>query len=211
MSSSAVKSQTRGGLFIVSAPSGAGKTSLCNRLIDFFPDLRHSISFTTRPRRAGEKDGVDYFFVTQDSFSEMVAQGAFAEWAEVHGNRYGTAIKTLEHWRTRGYDVLLDIDIQGAAQLKKAYGEGVFIFILPPDLKELRKRLENRQTEDPDVIERRMENARDEIRQSVNYDYVIVNDDFDTALSALKSVIISDRCRAARVLPSLTDVFDLEI
>jgi guanylate kinase len=141
----------------------------------------------------------------------MVEQGAFAEWAEVHGNRYGTAIETLEHWREQGCDVLLDIDIQGAAQLRKAYGEGVFIFILPPDLKELRKRLENRQTDDAEVIERRMKNARDEIRESVNYDYVVVNDDFDIALDALKSIVIAEGCRTARVLPGLTEVFDLDI
>jgi len=211
MSSSHTKSRLKGGLFIVSAPSGAGKTSLCNRLVDFFPHLRHSVSFTTRAQRAGEEDGVDYFFIAPEAFAEMVEQGAFAEWAEVHGNRYGTAIETLEHWREQGFDVLLDIDIQGAAQLRKAYGEGVFIFILPPDLKELRKRLENRQTDDAEVIERRMKNARDEIHESVNYDFVVVNDDFDVALDALKSIIVAEGCRTARVLPGLTEVFDLDI
>ncbi len=201
----------KGALFIVSAPSGAGKTSLCNQIIDIFPNLRHSVSFTTRPPRTGEKDGVDYYFVTSEKFQGMVEAGAFAEWAEVHGNRYGTAIATLESWRDAGNDVLLDIDIQGAAQLKKSYGEGVFVFILPPDFSELRKRLEGRRTDTPEVIERRIANARDEIRESVWYDYVIVNDHFATAVEELKAIVTAEGCRSGRVLPALARTFEIDL
>jgi len=131
-------------LFVISAPSGAGKTSLCKELIDFFPGLRHSVSYTTRSIRPGEVEGRDYHFVGRETFDAMVAQGAFAEWAEVHGNRYGTSIASLNRFRASGHDVLLDIDCQGAAQLKRSYGSGVFIFILPPSLDELQRRLTGR-------------------------------------------------------------------
>lgn len=204
-------SRKKGALFIVSAPSGAGKTTLCNQIIDIFPNLRHSVSFTTRAPRSGEKDGVDYFFVSPEKFQTMIDAGAFAEWAEVHGNRYGTAIAALENWRDAGCDVLLDIDIQGAAQLKKSYGEGVFVFILPPDFSELRRRLEGRQTDAPEVIERRIANARKEIRESVWYDYVIVNDHFEMAVGELKAVITAEGCRAKRVLPALAETFDINL
>jgi guanylate kinase len=198
---SSERSPREGILFVISAPSGAGKTSLCKEIIDFFPTLRHSVSYTTRPRRPGEREGVDYHFVTPETFAGMVAAGAFAEWAEVHGNRYGTAIKTLEQLRAAGHDVLLDIDCQGAAQLKRSYGQGVFVFILPPSFAELRRRLEGRNTDAPEVISRRISNAREEIRQAAWYDYLVVNDDFAVALAELKAVIVAERCRAARNLP----------
>lgn len=199
----------RGTLFVVSAPSGTGKTTLCKRIVDIFPNLRQSVSFTTRAMRPGECDGVDYFFVSPQTFADMVAAKAFAEWAEVHGNRYGTAIKTLEDWRNAGCDVLLDIDIQGAAQLRKTYDQGVFVFILPPDLVELRRRLEGRGTDAPEVIERRIANARREIPECVHYDYLIVNDDFEQALNRLTSIITAEGCRTARMLPTLAKTFDL--
>ncbi|KIH76770.1 guanylate kinase [Geoalkalibacter ferrihydriticus] len=204
---------TRGSLFVVSAPSGAGKTTLCRRIIDIFPNLRHSVSFTTRSMRPGEREGVDYFFVDPEVFAQMIAAGSFAEWAEVHGNRYGTAIDTLEQWRNCGHDVLLDIDIQGANQLRKSYGqsEAVFIFILPPDLTELRRRLEGRGTDAPEVIERRISNARGEIQASTDYDYIVINDDFEMALTQLKSIIVAEGCRSSRVLPALATGFDINI
>jgi guanylate kinase len=193
-------------LFVISAPSGAGKTSLCKEIIDFFPDLRHSVSFTTRPQRRGEQDGVDYHFVTQDVFTTMVADGAFAEWAEVHGNRYGTAIKTLQTASLAGVDILLDIDCQGAAQLRKNFQHGVFIFILPPSYDELRRRLQWRDTDSEAVIEQRLLNARGEIAESVLYDYMIVNDDFQVALGQMKAVITAERCRTPIVLPTVKDM-----
>jgi guanylate kinase len=199
----------KGILFVISAPSGAGKTSLCKEIIDFFPDLRHSVSFTTRPQRRGEEEGVDYHFVTADLFSAMVADGAFAEWAQVHGNRYGTAIKTLQDASLSGVDVLLDIDCQGAAQLKKNYQGGVFIFILPPGYEELRRRLRSRDTDAETVIEQRLANARGEIREAAWYDYLVVNDDFQVALAQLKAIIIAERSRTQRVLPAVADTFEL--
>ena len=182
-------------LFVISAPSGAGKTSLCNEIIDFFPGLRHSVSYTTRPPRRGEKEGVDYHFVAEQRFDEMVARGEFAEWAEVHGNRYGTALETLGNARGVGVDILLDIDCQGAAHLKKTLGQGVFIFIVPPSFSELKQRLEGRNTEAPQVIERRIGNAHREIREAPWYDYVVINDDFAVALDQLKAIVVAERCR----------------
>lgn len=201
----------RGTLFVVSAPSGAGKTSLCKRIVDIFSNLRQSVSFTTRPMRPGEREGVDYFFVSSDTFADMVSQGAFAEWAEVHGNRYGTAIKTLEHWRDAGLNMLLDIDTQGAEQLRQSYADAVFIFILPPDFTELRRRLEGRGTEAADVIERRIRNARDEIRQAIRYDYIIVNDDFESAVEQLKAIIVAEPCRTSRMRPEVATRFEMDL
>lgn len=194
-------------LFVISAPSGAGKTSLCKEVIDNLGGLRHSVSYTTRAPRGGEIDGIDYHFVTPERFANMVATGAFAEWAEVHGNRYGTAIATLEGARQAGVDLLLDIDCQGAGQLKRNYQHGVFIFILPPSYQELQRRLEGRKTDAPEVIARRMANARGEIEAAHWYDYLVVNDDFAQAKTNLLSILLAERCRTERVLGSLPEFF----
>jgi len=196
-------------LLIISAPSGAGKTTLCKEVVDIFPELRHSISFTTRQARPGEVHGRDYFFVSQDEFRRMVDHGEFAEWAEVHGNFYGTAIRTLEEYRHSKIDVILDIDCQGARQLKERFSGGVFVFILPPSFNELRRRLDTRNSDSEAVIQRRLDNAADEIRESRWYDYIIVNDSFDKALEELKSVIIAERCRKERVLDAVGELFDI--
>lgn len=201
--------QRSGIIFVISAPSGAGKTSLCKELIDFFPALRHSVSYTTRPARPGEREGVDYRFVTEEVFRGMVDAGAFAEWAEVHGNCYGTAAASLEEARLAGRDILLDIDCQGAGQLRRNLEHAVYIFILPPDLAELRRRLEGRNTDSSEVIERRIANAEGEILEAGSYDYLVVNDDFDQALTELKSIITAEACRTALVLPTLADRFGL--
>lgn len=198
-----------GNLFVVSAPSGAGKTSLCKEIVDFFPRLRHSVSYTTRPPRAGEVDGRDYHFVARDAFNRMAAAGRFAEWAEVHGNGYGTAIATLEEARAGGFDLLLEIDCQGAARIKRNYRHGVFIFILPPSIDELRRRLEGRGTDSAEIIARRIDNARGEIQQASWYDYLVVNDDFSRARDELRAIILAEGCRSARVLPSLPAEFGL--
>jgi guanylate kinase len=194
-------------LFVISAPSGAGKTSLCKEIIDFFPELRHSVSYTTRSPRPGETDGIDYHFVSRETFSTMKDEGAFAEWAEVHDNFYGTAISTLESCRAAGQDVLLDIDCQGAAQLKKSWEQGVFIFILPPSFDELRRRLRGRNTDAPEVIERRIANARGEIREAMWYDYLVINEEFPVALEQLKAVIIAERCRTPRLISTIAEMF----
>lgn len=198
MSSSFKAIKRDGVLFVISAPSGAGKSSLCKEIVDIIPGLRHSVSYTTRAMRPGEVDGIDYHFVDAATFAEMIAADAFAEWAEVHGNRYGTALATLDAARQGGSDLLLDIDCQGAIQLKEKQGQGVNIFILPPSLPELDRRLRERQTDSNAVIERRLANARGEIAQAGWYDYWVFNDDFNLALEQLKSIIIAETCRAAR-------------
>ena len=198
-----------GVLYVISAPSGAGKTSLCKEIIDIFPNLRHSVSYTTRPPRSGEVHGRDYFFVGKDEFSRMVAAGEFAEWAEVHGNCYGTSLATLKECRSQGIDLILDIDCQGARQLKERFEGGVYIFVLPPSFAELRRRLDSRSSDSQEVIERRMNNAGGEIREARWYDYIIVNDLFEEAVEKLKSVLIAEQCRASRLLAGLSTTFDL--
>ncbi len=197
-------------IFVISAPSGAGKTSLCKELIDFFPTLRHSVSYTTRPVRPGEIDGVDYHFVTLERFRAMVGAGAFAEWAEVHGNCYGTALAALDAARKAGEDILLDIDCQGAEQLRTSLDHGVFIFILPPDLNELRRRLIGRNTDSDSVIEQRIANARGEIGHAPRYHYLVVNDDFSQALGQLKAIIVAEGLRTRLVLPTLQGRFEFQ-
>jgi guanylate kinase len=196
-------------LYIVSAPSGAGKTSLCKEVIDILPNLRHSVSYTTRPARPGEVHGIDYFFVPMEEFMQMVEAGEFAESAQVHGNMYGTALKTLEEYRRNGVDIILDIDCQGARKLKERYRGGIYIFILPPDYQELRRRLNYRNSDTAETIERRLKTAAEEIRESRWYDYIIVNEIFEQAVEELKSVLIAERCRTERVLETVSERFEI--
>lgn len=199
-----------GVLYILSAPSGAGKTTLCREIIDIFPHLRHSVSYTTRAPRPSEVHGKDYFFVSMDEFRRMIDADEFAEWAEVHGNCYGTSIRTLEENRAAGVDLILDIDIQGARQLQERYAGGVYIFILPPSFEELRRRLNRRSSDSDEVISRRINAAAGEIRESRWYDYIIVNDQFSRAVEELKSVIIAEQCRTARVLDAVSGIFSMD-
>lgn len=186
-------------LFVVSAPSGAGKTTLCRALTDSLENLRHSISYTTRKPRPGETDGRDYYFVTEERFRNMVQAGDFAEWAQVHSNLYGTSRRVLNEMRTDGTDVILDIDTQGAGQIKEKCREAVFIFIMPPSLEILEERLRNRKSDNEDEIKKRMRRARDEIRDYTMYDYIIVNRDFERALTELRSIVLAERCRTRLV------------
>ncbi len=190
-------------LFVVSAPSGAGKTSLCRAVTDELENLRHSVSYTTRNPRPGELDGRDYYFVTQDRFREMIQAGDFAEWAEVHSNYYGTSRRVLDGMRAEGIDVILDIDTQGAKQIRQKYeSRAVFVFIMPPSLDILEERLQNRKSDRDDEIRRRMQRARDEMRDYTFYDYVIVNRDFSRALIEIRSVITAERCRTRLIDPA---------
>ena len=186
-------------LFVVSAPSGAGKTTLCRALTDSLENLRHSISYTTRKPRPGEIDGRDYYFVTEERFRNMVQAGDFAEWAQVHSNLYGTSRRVLDEMRTDGTDVILDIDTQGAGQIKEKCKDAVFIFIMPPSLEILEERLRNRKSDNEDEIKKRMRRARDEIRDYAMYDYIIVNRDFERALAELRSIVLAERCRTRLV------------
>lgn len=185
-------------LFVITAPSGTGKTTLARRLLAQVQDLEFSVSFTTRPRRDGERDGVDYYFVEVEEFERMLREGAFLEWARVHGQSYGTKAELVNEALARGKDVLLDVDSQGAASVRKLRPEAVLIFILPPDFDTLRRRLEGRSRSSPGEIERRLESARDEIRRFEDYDYLVVNDDADRALRNLESIVLAQRIRAAR-------------
>ena len=192
--------KSEGLLYIVSAPSGAGKTTLLKRVMDYFPDIRFSISYTTRPPRSGERDGEDYHFISPQQFQQMVEKGAFAEWAEVLGNRYGTALDSIRKSRSQGVDLILDIDSQGGRQIEERFDGGVFIFILPPSLEVLKQRLKARKVDGQEVIQFRLARARDEMKQARRYDYIIVNDRVEEAVEQLKSIIIAERCRRERVL-----------
>ena len=187
--------KSRGTLYIVSAPSGAGKTTLCEKLAREMPSLSYSISHTTRNPRVGEEDGKDYYFIAEDKFKAMIAAGEFAEWAEVHGNLYGTSKAELKRLFDEGKDVILDIDTQGAMQIKKSGMDGVFIFIVPPSREELERRLRGRGTDDDEIIKRRLGNAVGEMRLYREYGYLIVNDRLEQALDELRSVVVAEKNR----------------
>ena len=188
-----------GNLFIVSAPSGTGKTTILKRIISEMENIMFSVSHTTRPPRPDEKEGVDYYFVEKDAFQKMQEQDLFYEWAEVHGNLYGTSRNAVQEIIDQGQDIILDIDVQGGLQAMDKVGDkGIFIFILPPSLQELEKRLVNRGTESESVIATRLKNAQGEISVMEKYDYVIVNDSVAEAVEVLKSIIIAERSRKRR-------------
>jgi guanylate kinase len=196
-------------IMIISAPSGAGKTTLCRELLKRFPGMRESISFTTRPPRPGEVHGQDYFFTSHEEFQRMIAEDSFAEWAEVHGNLYGTALKSLEDARKSGIDMVLDIDCQGARQLKELFGGGSYIFILPPSMDELRRRLESRSSDASEVIERRITRAAEEIREARWYDYIIINDQLENAFAELCAIVVAHSRRTPRMLEQVAKLFDI--
>jgi len=186
---------------VISAPSGTGKTTLASALLELLPDLRHSVSYTTRKRRPGEIDGMDYKFIGEEEFTRMAEACDFLEWARVHGNFYGTSEKGLKAMTGQGVDVLLDIDTQGARQVRKKIPEAVLIFILPPSLKGLKERLEGRKTDSPEEIKRRLKKALDEINEYKIYDYVIVNDIFEKALEELNAIVLARRASVDKVDP----------
>lgn len=178
----------RGSIVVISAPSGAGKSTLVKRLMAAVPSLAFSVSYTTRPPRAGEKHGRDYFFVSRRSFHRMIASGKFVEWAEVFGHLYGTSKMQIRAAQQRGQDILLDIDVQGHQQVRKKLPEAVSVFVLPPSFKELERRLRHRHSDAPAVISRRLETARQEMAHWPEYDYLVVNDRLRTATRALRAV-----------------------
>lgn len=187
----------RGTLFIISAASGTGKTTLVTRLVKDLSGIIHSISTTTRSKRDGEIDGVHYHFVNIPAFQAMVARGAFYEHAEVHGNFYGTSREWVEAQLDQGLDVILEIDWQGAAQMRKLMPECRSVFILPPSFAALEARLRGRGKDSEEVIQRRLAAARGEMAHAGEYDWLILNDDLDTALAELKAVFIAERCRTS--------------
>lgn len=184
-----------GNLFVVAAPSGAGKSSLVKALMELDSRVQPSVSHTTRPPRGQEKHGREYFFVSNQEFDAMVAANAFVEWANVHANRYGTSKKAIEERMALGADIILEIDFQGAVQIKNVFANAVCIFILPPSWDELRSRLERRGEDAPEVIEMRMKNAAQEVAQVDKFDFVIINESFDRALFDLKAIVHAQRLR----------------
>lgn len=189
----------KGSLFVVSAPSGAGKTTLCRKAGEVLSGLMHSVSFTTRPPRPGEIPDEHYTFIDEDEFRAMIVEGEFVEWAEVHGNFYATSKRRIEAIINSGNDVILDIDVQGARQIREHYPESLLIFVLPPSLPALEERLFNRMSDSAEVIEKRLKKAREEISEYKYYDYVIVNDLFEEAFGVFASIITAERNRIAKV------------
>ena len=196
----------RGTLIVVSAPSGAGKTTLCREVRLCLPDLAYSVSYTTRPPRPGEVDGTDFHFVTEPAFEALRTAGALAEWAQVHGNLYGTHAGTLERALAEGRDILLDIDTQGARQLRARYPTAVLVFIIAPSMAELEQRLRERRSDPEREIRRRLDRAREEVQLWRQYDYLIVNRDVKEATEHLAAVIQAERCRTNRLSLAMPDL-----
>lgn len=186
-------------LIVVSAPSGAGKSTVLGRVMRELTGIRFSVSHTTRPARAAETDGVEYHFVSAQAFDRLAAEGKMLEWADVHGHRYGTSRAEYERAAREGVDLLLDLDVQGAAQIRAQFEDAVSVFILPPSYPDLERRLRGRGQEDEPAISLRLEAARQEAGRYREYDYVIVNDELEACVEALESVIRAARCRASRM------------
>lgn len=188
----------KGRLFIISAPSGAGKTTLCTMLMKKYPAVHYSISYTTRAPRGNEVNGKDYFFVDKDTFKKMADNNDFIEWAQVHGNFYGTSKTQIENALNNGIDIILDIDPQGAMQLKEKVKNATYIFITAPSINELKERLVKRGTEKDEYISLRLENAKKEVEYFVHYDYLIINDATDEAFTQLESIYLAEKLRTTQ-------------
>jgi len=202
-----MKTTYLGNLFVVAAPSGAGKSSLVKALMELDAGVQHSVSHTTRAPRGQEFHGREYFFIDDAQFDEMIAQNAFLEWAYVHGNRYGTSSQTIQERISQGMDVVLEIDFQGAIQIKRLFANAVLIFILPPSWEELRSRLYRRGEDAPEVIETRLANAATEMAQAHEFDFVIINQLFDKALFDLKAIVHAQRLKYASQRTLRSDIF----
>ncbi|MRD46046.1 guanylate kinase [Caenimonas koreensis] len=196
-----------GNLFVVAAPSGAGKSSLVKALLELDARVQPSVSHTTRAPRGQEKHGREYFFVAPAEFDQMVLGDGFLEWAHVHGQRYGTSKKAIEERIATGSDVILEIDFQGALQIKRIFANSVLIFILPPSWEELRSRLERRGEDAPEVIELRLANAAEEMKQAQEFDFVIINELFDRALFDLKAIVHAQRLKFSAQRRARADTF----
>jgi len=198
-----------GQLFVISAPSGAGKSTILMAVTKRITGLGYSISHTTRKPRGDERNGVDYHFVDDETFTEMIDEDAFVEWARVYDNFYGTSSSGLQDLTASGLDIFMDVDIQGGRNIKDRFPDSVLIFLLPPSLEELERRLRERGTDNEPVIRARMERAADDIKNCQWYDYIIVNDKLEKAIAETQSIIISKRCVTARQLSEVKRLFDL--
>ena len=188
----------RGLLIVVSGASGTGKGTVCKKILSDLPEVAYSISATTRAPRPGEVDGKEYYFLSVAEFKSWIADGKFLEHAEVYGNFYGTPLNKIEERLNRGEDILLEIDVQGALNVKRKCPEGVYIFLLPPSLEELKRRIEGRGTETPESLNRRMKNALAEINVGLEYDYVVVNDSIENAAEKIKAILTAERLKVSR-------------
>jgi guanylate kinase len=198
-----------GQLFVISGPSGAGKSTIVNALRESIGDLGYSISHTSRKPRGTEKDGIEYHFVSRKTFREMIEMGAFVEWAKVYNDYYGTSVSGLNEQVAAGLDILLDLDGQGAKNIKKHFENSVLIYVLPPSLEILEKRLKQRGTDDESVLNSRMEKASGEIKNCVWHDYIIINNDLEKAIGEAQTILISERCRTSRRIPGVKKMFDI--
>jgi guanylate kinase len=194
-----MSNNARGLLFIVSAPSGAGKTTLVERLVEQLPTLKMSRSYTSRRARDGEKDGVDYNFVSRERFEGMIAAGDFLEWAEVFGNLYGTCADDTEQFLNQGFDVVLVIDVQGARKVRALGIETTTVFVMPPSFKELEQRLRRRSKDTEEAIQRRLAVARAEVVAFADYDYLVINDELTAAVDRLRSIVVAERATLQRM------------
>jgi guanylate kinase len=197
---------SRGTLFVVSSPSGGGKGTIIRRVLDVVENLSYSVSYTTRAPRQGEVDGREYFFISRETFDEMVVAREFLEWACVHGNFYGTSKKQIMEDTAAGADIILEVDVQGAASVRQLLMDSVSIFILPPSYEVLRQRLIARGTDSPQQLEVRLRNAPEELKQYSSFDYVIINDEIDRAAAQLASIIYAERARCMRQEPLVREV-----
>jgi guanylate kinase len=187
-----------GQIFVLSAPSGAGKSTIKEALMERVEGLAYSISHTSRPPRGKERDGIEYHFVSRGKFEEMILENAFLEWAQVHDHLYGTALHAVNAQMSAGWDIVMDLDVQGGRNVKRQFPDSILIFLLPPSLKVLEKRLVARGTDDHQVIQKRMTRASEEIKNCSWYDYIVINDDLEKAVSESRSIVLSARCRTAR-------------
>lgn len=198
----------KGLLFVISAPSGAGKTTVCREFMNLGLDVSYAVSTTTRSPREGEKNGVDYFFVSREQFQDMIKNGDFLEYANVYKEFYGTSKKAVSDLLEKGIDVLVDIDTQGAAQIRKIMPDSVHIFVLPPSINTLKQRLNSRGKDSEEVIMHRLSKAREEIKESLLYSYVVVNDEVDKAVECLKNIYFSEKLRVGNSRETITDILE---
>ncbi|MGE5840592.1 MAG: guanylate kinase [Deltaproteobacteria bacterium] len=199
-----------GRIFVVSGPSGAGKSTLIREVRQLVPGLGYSISHTSRLPRGQEKDGVEYHFVSKENFQRMIDKEEFVEWAEVYQDLYGTSVSSLRSQITMGLDVIMDIDLQGASNIKENFKDAVLIYVLPPSMEVLEKRLRERRTDDEKAIRTRLKKATKEIRNCVSYDYLLFNDLLDRTAEELKSIIVAERCRKSVRLSKVQTLFNLD-
>ncbi len=200
-----------GKIYVIAAPSGAGKSTLVNALCNLDNKIQLSISHTTRPRRNNETDGVNYFFTSVDEFKKMIDNNEFIEFAQVYDNYYGTNINTIKRFLATGKDIILEIDWQGARQIHKLFPDAVLIFIVPPSLEILAERLNKRNTDSTEVIKKRLDMALDDISHAGEFDHIIINDNFETALQDLWSVMLANRNKTEQILPQIAQQFNITI